>query len=55
MLTFTIPSGAFEIATPTIPGPKGITVQANFSAHRTSGELGITAVLLSPLATVEGA
>lgn len=54
-LTFNIPSGAFDINTPTIPGPKGITVQANFSAHRTSGELGITAVLLSPLATVEGA
>lgn len=53
-LTFTIPAGAFEINTPTIPGPKGITVQANFSAHRTSGELGITATLLSPLATVEG-
>jgi hypothetical protein len=54
-LTFTIPAGAFEISTPTIPGPKGISVQANFSAHRTAGELGVTAVLLSPLATVEGA
>lgn len=54
-LTFSIPSGAFEINTPTIPGPKGISVQANFSAHRTTGELGVTATLLSPLATVEGA
>jgi hypothetical protein len=53
-LTFNIPASAFEINTPTIPGPKGISVQANFSAHRTTGELGVTAVLLSPLASVEG-
>jgi hypothetical protein len=54
-LTFTIPAGAFDITTPPIPGPKGISLQAAFSAHRTSGELGVTATLLSPLATVEGA
>jgi len=43
----------FAATTPVISGPKGVRLQASFTAHRTTGEIGVTAVLKSPLATIE--
>lgn len=50
-LTISIPNLVFARTGPTIDGPRGLRLNANFSAHRTSGELGITATLMSPLQT----
>ena len=51
-LVITIPSIVFAANTPAVEGPRGLRFQANFTAHRTTGEIGITAVLDSPLAEV---
>ena len=51
-LEITIPLAVFAANTPAVDGPRGLKLQANFTAHRDTGELGITAVLKSPLATV---
>lgn len=52
VLTYSVPSVVFEANTPPIDGPRGLRLQANFTAHRTSGEIGITATLINSLATV---
>lgn len=51
-LTIAVPNLVFARTGPTIDGPKGLRLQANFNAHRTTGELGVTATLLSPIATL---
>lgn len=51
-LTITIPNLVFARTGPTIDGPRGLRLQANFSVHRTTGELGVTFTLLSPIATI---
>lgn len=51
-LVITIPNVVFAANTPPIEGPRGVRFQGNFTAHRTSGEIGITAVLKNTLATV---
>lgn len=51
-LVITIPLAVFEANTPPIEGPRGIKFQANFTAHRTTGEIGVTAVLKNALAAV---
>lgn len=50
-LTIAIPNLVFARTGPTIDGPRGLRLSANFSVHRTSGELAATATLLSPQAT----
>lgn len=52
-LTITIPALVFAATTPVVTGPKGVRLQASFTAHRTSAEIGITAVLKAPIATIE--
>ncbi len=51
-LVITIPLAVFEANTPAVDGPKGLKLQANFTAHRGVGEIGVTAVLKNALATV---
>lgn len=51
-LVITIPLAVFAANTPPIDGPKGLKMQANFTAHRSTGELGLTAVLKNALAVV---
>ncbi|MEN6538928.1 MAG: phage tail tube protein [Mizugakiibacter sp.] len=53
-LTISIPAAVNELVTPQINGPRGVRLQANFNAFRTSGEIGVQAVLLSPLAIIDG-
>lgn len=51
-LTWTVPAAVFEANTPPIDGPNGLRLQANFTAHRTSGEIGVSATLINSLASV---
>jgi hypothetical protein len=51
-LVINIPALVFATTTPTVPGPKGLRLQATFSAHRTTGEIGVTATLKTPIATI---
>ena len=51
-LTIEVPNLVFAKTAPTVDGPRGLRVQANFSAHRTTGELGAKFTLLSPIATI---
>lgn len=51
-LVITIPLAVFTANTPAIDGPKGLKLGADFTAHRSTGEIGITAVLKNALATV---
>lgn len=39
-VVFTIPKIAFDVTAPTVTGPRGVTLQANWSAHRESAEIG---------------
>lgn len=51
-LVINIPALVFSLTTPTVSGPKGVTLSADFTGHRTSGEIGVTATLTTPLATI---
>ena len=51
-LVITIPNVVLTANTPPIDGPKGLKVNMAFTAHRTTGEIGVTAVLKNALATV---
>lgn len=51
-LEITIPALVFAANTPAVDGPRGLKLQADFTAHRTIGEVGVTAVLKNALATV---
>lgn len=51
-LVITIPSLAFEITAPAVEGPKGVVMQAAFSAHRTSGEIGAKFELYNAQSTI---
>ncbi|HET6805324.1 MAG TPA: phage tail tube protein [Frateuria sp.] len=51
-LEINIPALVFATTTPTVPGPKGVRLQASFTGHRTTGEIGVTATLKTPLATI---
>ena len=52
-LQINIPALVFGVSTPTVPGPKGLRLTAPFTAHRTAGEIGVTATLKTPIATIE--
>lgn len=51
-LEITIPNVVLTANTPAIDGPRGLKLNVAFTAHRTTGEIGITAVLNNALATV---
>jgi hypothetical protein len=51
-LVLTIPHLVFAANTPPIDGPRGLKLQANFTGHRTTGEIAVTAVLKNALSTV---
>lgn len=51
-LVLTIPNVVFAAGSPPIDGPRGLRLNANFTAHRTTGEIGVTAVLRNALPTV---
>ena len=51
-LVLTVPALVFTVNTPPIDGPRGLKLDASFTAHRTSGEVGVTAVLNNALAAV---
>ena len=51
-VVFNIPAVAFEITAPTVEGPKGVVFTANWSAHRTSGEIGAKVEVYNARATV---
>lgn len=51
-LVWTIPDLVFAPTAPTVAGPRGLLMQANWNAHRSSGEIGSTVVLKNALATV---
>lgn len=51
-LVITIPALVFTVNTPAIDGPRGLKLDASFTAHRTTGEVGVTAVLSNALAAV---
>lgn len=51
-LVITIPAMTFTPASVPVQGPRGLTLQANGTAHRTAGEIGITAELWNPQATL---
>lgn len=52
-LQILIPALVFAVTTPTVPGPKGLRLQATFTGHRTTGEIGVTATLKTPIATIQ--
>lgn len=51
-LSWVIPAAVFEANTPPIDGPRGLRLQANFTAHRTVGEIGVSATLINSVASV---
>lgn len=51
-LEWNIPAAVFEANTPPIDGPRGLRLQANFTAHRTTGEIGVSATLINSIASV---
>lgn len=51
-LAITIPSLVFAVKTPAVDGPRGLKFTSDFTAHRTSGELAVTAVLKNARATI---
>lgn len=51
-LQFTIPSLAFTPTGPKVEGPRGLLLPTTFSAHRTTGEIGIKAELWNAQATI---
>jgi hypothetical protein len=52
-LQITIPALTFAPAAPQVNGPRGILLPTTFSAHRTTGEIGIKAELWNAQATIE--
>ena len=48
-----IPALVFATTTPVVTGPKGVSLQATFTGHRTVGEIGVTATLKTPIATIQ--
>lgn len=52
-LAINIPDLVFAVTTPTVPGPKGVRLSATFTGHRTTGEIGVSATLKTPIATIE--
>lgn len=50
-LTFNFPNVAFELTTPAVQNSKGIRLSANWKAYRTTGEIGVNAVLTNTIAT----
>lgn len=51
-LVIEIPALVFSASAPAINGPRGLEVQADFTAHRTSGEIGAKATLDNAQATI---
>lgn len=51
-LVITIPALVFSKQKPPIDGPRGLKLPFTFTAHRTTGEVAITALLKNALATV---
>lgn len=52
-LTLNVPLSSFQAPTPGVTGPRGIKQNFNFTAYRpTGGEVGVTAVLKVPRATI---
>ncbi|RJS04874.1 phage tail tube protein [Xanthomonas sp. CFBP 7698] len=51
-LVITIPLSTIDQTAPEISGPRGLKMPFNFVAHRTTGELGVTAVLKNQRATI---
>lgn len=52
-LEILIPALVFAATTPVVPGPKGLLLSATFTGHRTAGEIGVTATLKTPIATIQ--
>ena len=52
-LVILIPALVFATTTPVVTGPKGVSLQATFTGHRTVGEIGVTATLKTPIATIQ--
>lgn len=52
-LEINIASLVFATTTPVVTGPKGVRLTASFTGHRVTGEIGVTATLKTPLATIE--
>jgi hypothetical protein len=51
-VVFTVPAIAFDVTAPEVTGPRGVTLQANWSAHRASGEIGAKVQVFNARATV---
>ena len=51
-LVLTIPNLVLAANTPPIDGPRGIRLGVSFTGHRTTGEIGVTAVLKNAMPTV---
>lgn len=51
-LTFTVPVAVITPTTVPVSGPKGLKLNASFSAFREAGELAVTAVLKNAIATI---
>lgn len=51
-LVISVPDMVFRRTTPATPGPRGLRLPLQFTSHRTSGELGVTAVLKNARATI---
>lgn len=49
---FTIPALTFSPASVPVQGPRGLTLQVNATAHRTTGEIGVKAELWNPQASI---
>lgn len=51
-LVLTTPAMTLSPASVPVQGPRGLTLQVNGTAHRTTGEIGVTAELWNPQATL---
>lgn len=51
-VVFTVPKVAFDVTAPPVNGPRGLTLQANWSAHRDTGEIGAKVQAFNARATV---
>lgn len=50
-LTFNLPNVSFDLTTPAVQNSKGVRLSANWKAFRTTGEIGVNAVLTNTIAT----